>query len=267
MRLYYRELGEGEPLVILHGLYGSSDNWMSIGRELSSKYRVILVDQRNHGQSPHHNSHTYSDLALDLHDLFDLLQLREAIIIGHSMGGKVAMLFAAQYPNMVKALIVVDILPYSYREDVDVGYTQEHEHRKILAALQQVNPHNVKSRQELDDNLSIFIPNLTLRQFILKSIKRTTEGNFEWRINVDVLSKSISRLMESVLSDKVNPIQIPTLFVKGQNSNYITLNGEKLLPQNFSNYQLVVISNAGHWLHAENPQGFLSALNSFLDRQ
>jgi pimeloyl-ACP methyl ester carboxylesterase len=135
MRLYYRELGKGEPLVILHGLYGSSDNWMSIGRELSSKYRVILVDQRNHGQSPHNNSHTYSDLALDLLELFDLLHLGEAIIVGHSMGGKVAMLFAAQYPDKVKALVVVDILPYSYREENGFGNTQEHEHRKILAAL------------------------------------------------------------------------------------------------------------------------------------
>lgn len=263
MKLFYRELGEGDPLIILHGLYGSSDNWMSIGRELSSSFKVFLVDQRNHGRSPHSTSHTYADLANDLHELLGDLGITKARLIGHSMGGKTAMLFAALYPEKVESLIIVDILPFSSASNDN--FNQLLVHRNILSSLLMLHPESVSSREELDKALSKSISDFAVRQFLLKSLKRNDQGTFSWIINVQSLSDSIIDLMGPVLPiDKFTKIEVPTLFVKGERSNYMYNSGVSSLKDYFSNYDLVEVPNAGHWLHSENQEAFLNYLRSFL---
>jgi esterase len=265
MKLFYRELGNGDPIVILHGLYGSSDNWMSIGRELSNNYRVILVDQRNHGRSPHSTTHAYADLAQDLFELFNELSIPKATVIGHSMGGKVAMLFAKLYPQLLKALVVVDILPSSYRSGESLGFNQEKVHRSILTSLSQLKPEIAKSREEIDATLAKNIPDKMVRQFLLKSLKRNERGGFSWILNVEGLIQNIEALMDPVnIAEGDEQIDIPTQFIKGEKSDYINKQGEQLLEVIFSNYKVDSVPNAGHWLHAENPNGFMQVLNSFL---
>lgn len=265
MKLFYRELGEGSPLVILHGLYGSSDNWMSIGRELSKNYRVILVDQRNHGRSPHSSSHSYYDLAEDLLELFNHLNLQQSILIGHSMGGKTAMLFTALNPVMISKLVVADILPFSSASNMN--FDQLKMHRSILSSLLMLHPENATSREELDKALSISITDSAVRQFLMKSLKRNDRGTFSWVINVQSLSDNISELMDSVLPfDGFSKVDVPTLFIKGERSNYMHSKGMQDLKDFFTNYSVVEVANAGHWLHAENPSAFLNFLVSFLVR-
>ena len=265
MQLYYREIGTGTPLVILHGLYGSSDNWITIGRELSSKYRVILVDQRNHGQSPHSPSHSYNHLAEDLLELLQSLGLSKIILMGHSMGGKTAMLFASRFPEMISKLIVVDISPASYSNSKDFT-SQERVHQQIITSLLSLNIEALTSRQQADELLAKMIPDLRVRQFLLKNLKRESDGKFVWMLNLDSISQNLYQLMDSIFVGMDNvKIQIPTLFIKGEKSPYITPNHEDVIKNHFENYQLVSIPNAGHWVHAEQPVQFLEAVNQFLD--
>jgi esterase len=264
MKLYSKVFGQGQPLVVLHGLYGSSDNWMSIGRELSNSFRVILVDQRNHGRSPHSPNHSYDDLAGDLLELLMSKDVVNPIIIGHSMGGKVAINFARTYPNMVKALIVLDILPFSYRSIEELLFTQEQQHAKIISSLLMLRLEDANSREELDESLSIQIPDKSVRQFLLKGIKRDKNGQFVWQLNLEALSNNLANMMDTVLPESfAESINVPTLFLKGENSNYISPKGEGMLKNFFSNYNAVSIPNAGHWLHAENPQAVLTEIMRF----
>lgn len=265
MELFFRELGEGFPVVILHGLYGSSDNWMSIGRELASSYRVMMIDQRNHGQSPHSPNHSYDDLASDLAEFFEQKRLNKAIVVGHSMGGKVAMQFASLHQQRVEALVVADILPWSYSNLANTNLGQEHQHAKILSALMMLQPEFVSTRDELDNSLVTSIPSRAVRQFLLKNIKRDKDGKFHWQLNVEALSNNLQLLMGAVLPAGSNiSIEIPTLFLKGQMSNYVYPEGELMLADHFKNYSIVSIPNAGHWLHAENPKVFIAELSRFL---
>lgn len=267
MKLHARQLGSGEPLVILHGLYGSSDNWISVGRELSDRYKVILVDQRNHGRSPHSPSHTYKDLAEDLLELFDYEKLDSAIIIGHSMGGKVAMEFASKYPGRVKGLVVVDILPSSYSELTEEAMGQENQHAKILSSLLMLRLDLATSRDVLDESLSHHIADKRIRQFLLKSVRRADDGGFQWQLNVEALSQNLNSIMGSVPTSELGkPISIPTLFLKGEKSNYVYPQGEEQLKTLFSNYEVKSIRNAGHWVHAENPTELLSEIHLFINK-
>jgi pimeloyl-ACP methyl ester carboxylesterase len=266
MKLFNKRLGNGEPLVILHGLYGSSDNWMSVGRVLSQQYSVFLVDQRNHGRSPHSPSHTYKDLTDDLLELFDDEKVSEAIVVGHSMGGKVAMQFAANNPSRVKGLIVIDILPSSYRGLNQEGFGQENQHARILSSMLMLRLDLATSRDDLDSALSHQISHKPIRQFLLKSVKRNDEGKFVWQLNVEALSRNLDSLMGEVLPvGGSEPISVPTIFIKGALSNYVYPEGEEQLKRLFTNYSVKSIANAGHWVHAENPKDLLIAINNFID--
>ncbi len=267
MKLFFRQLGAGYPLVILHGLYGSSDNWISVGRALSDKYEVFLIDQRNHGQSPHSPSHTYEDLSQDLLQFLDDHNLEQPIIVGHSMGGKVAMQFASTYPHRVKGLVVVDILPSSYRKDLGVGLEQENQHAKILSSLLMLPIGSATSRDDLDTAFAQNIKDDRVRQFLLKSVKRSHTGGFQWQLNVEGLSQNLPALMNSVLPEGgQQPLHVPTLFLRGEKSPYVHTEGVKKISSWFENYQIKTIANAGHWVHAENPQDLMAELNRFANK-
>lgn len=267
MKLFFRQLGEGDPLIILHGLYGSSDNWMTVARHLSSNFKVVVVDQRNHGRSPHSPDHTYKLMVDDLVELFNDLSVDKATIIGHSMGGKVAMLFTALFQSRVNSLVVADILPTSYTDE-ELGFDQVKVHGKILSAMQMLNPESISSRDQLDEALSKSIKDFAVRQFLLKNFRRNEQGTFSWTINVDALSKNLNALLSEVLPfEGSSIIKTPTLFIKGQYSNYIHPKGEDELPKFFSNFDVVTVPSAGHWLHAENTEYFLRVLDEFFLKQ
>ena len=253
-KLYFRKMGSGRALVILHGLFGSSDNWLSIGKALSEEYEVFLVDQRNHGQSFHSNDHNYEVLAQDLLTFLEDQKLvsteTKPILIGHSMGGKTAMTFALGHPDMLEKLVVVDISPR--------GYNVHHD--SILDGLKSINLSDITTRKEADEALAKSVPELGVRQFLLKNLARSGKG-FEWKLNLSALEKNLERIVEEV---KGEPAGIPTLFMKGENSNYIRDTDKPLMSKLFPNSTVVTIHDAGHWVHAEQPEAFLETLKSFL---
>jgi len=266
VNLFYREFGTGDPLIILHGLYGSSDNWVSIAHALEAYYRVILVDQRNHGQSPHSNDHNYKLLSNDLKDFCDKLCLHKVILIGHSMGGKTAMQFAADYPERVKSLIVVDIAPWEHLDNLtSLGILNEH--KQIINALSTIPLNSLSTRNQADELLSKVVQQIHIRQFLLKNLKREIDGTFSWKLNLTAISNNIEYLMDGVAFDSTkDKSTIRTLFIKGEKSNYIPLDKADNLKLFFPNSELVVISDTGHWVHAEKPKEFLNAVLRFLKR-
>jgi len=252
MNLFHREVGEGSPIVILHGLFGSSDNWLSIAKVLSESHKVYAVDQRNHGQSPHDDTFNYEVMADDLKEFLVQHQIEKPIVIGHSMGGKVAMQFAVDNPEMLERLIVVDISPKSYPVH----------HDEILEGLCSLQLSELKSRGEADLLLSKYVSVIGTRQFLLKNLARTANG-FTWKINLQVIKDNIEivghSLPEGTCFDK------PTLFINGRNSNYIKEGDAPLIYQHFPSAELMTIDNAGHWVHAEQPVEFLRLVKNFVD--
>ncbi|MEQ8925211.1 MAG: alpha/beta fold hydrolase [Fulvivirga sp.] len=253
MELFYREMGEGQPLIILQGLFGSSDNWLSIAKILAEDYHVYSVDQRNHGQSPHSDVFDYPTMADDLSDFIDQHSIKNPIILGHSMGGKVAMQYAVNYPNEWQKLIVVDIAPKSYPVH----------HDGILEGLNNLNLNELGSRGDADTQLSEYVPELGVRQFLLKNLNRDSNG-FSWKINLPVLTKNIEIIgagLNGSLADSK-----PVLFINGEKSGYIKESDFALIDETFPGSKLVTIKGAGHWVHAEKPEEFIETLNAFLNQ-
>ncbi len=266
VELFYREYGSsGDTLVIIHGLYGSSDNWVSMARQLASDYHVFVVDQRNHGRSPHTNEHNYSGMVADLHQFFLSHNIDRANLLGHSMGGKTAMLFALQHPKMVQKLIVADISPRAYSTATNYGEITNN-HQLIVSALEELDPYNAKSRTELEQQLAQKIPAATLRHFLLKNIERHHDGHFFWRLNLPVISQSMPEIMDgfSGLPDDTST-ETDTIFVKGEMSPYIREEDLLTIRKHFKGAQLVTIPKAGHWLHAEQPGLFYKTIHYFLE--
>lgn len=245
--------GKGKPLLILHGYLGMSDNWKSLGNLFSEKYEVHLIDQRNHGRSFHTYEFDYELLVADLLLYIKHYNLEKVNLLGHSMGGKVAMLFAAKYPQMVEKLIVADIGPKYY----------EPHHQEILAALNEVNFTIHNSRKKVEDVLRIYINNEGIIQFLLKNVYWKSKGELAFRFNLISLTQNNSEVGEALPSFTI--FEGDTLFLKGENSNYIVENDLHLIEAHFPNYKLLTISNAGHWLHAENPEAFYKAVVDFLN--
>jgi len=252
-KLFFRKLGQGKPLIILHGLFGASDNWLTIGKSLSEHFEVYLVDQRNHGQSFHDHEHNFDVMAEDLANFIKENSITQPIVLGHSMGGKVAMNYALSHPGKVEKLIVVDISPRGYKVH----------HDKILEGLKSIDLGSLESRKEADDQLAKYVPNVGERQFLLKSLSRTGDG-FEWKINVAAIDNNIG-LIVGEIDGEPNPV--PTLFIDGENSNYIRDIDLPIIKKLFPDSQVVTIKNAGHWVHAEQPEAFLETLMAFLSKQ
>ena len=261
--LHFRKSGHGEPLIILHGLYGSSDNWISIARKLEDQCTVFIPDLRNHGQSPHTSTHTYQDMVDDLYKFCNDHHISKATILGHSMGGKLAMMFAAEYPELVKGLIVADIAPKNYNSE-NKQFKTVLQHELILGLMEELNLVAVTSRKEIDYFLSEKLKESTLRQFLIKNIHRNKEGYFEWKINVPVLKHALNSITSEVNSDWFTDRQpilsYPVTFIRGLSSDYISdqdfINIRKIYPE----ARLISIPDAGHWLHAEQPEKFVAAV-------
>nr|AWD93592.1 putative esterase [uncultured bacterium] len=260
LELFFRKKGEsGEPLIILHGLYGSGDNWISIANELKDYFQVYLIDQRNHGRSPHADDMSYESMAEDLHEFIKSQNLESVNIIGHSMGGKTAMWFTAAHPDKVKKLIVADIAPGKY----DTTSPNVKTHKKIIAALKSIDPSEAKTRKEIETQLSRYIDNVQLRMFLLKNIERKEDGCYRWKINIDSIEKNIINIMSGITGIDI-PVHVPALFLKGELSDYITDKDIPLIKEIFPDAKLVTIPGAGHWLHAQQPKIFIQKTLEFL---
>ena len=244
--------GEGIPLLILHGYFGMSDNWKSLGNQFSEDYQVHLIDQRNHGRSFHEDDFNYEVLVEDLYNYIQFHQLERVDIIGHSMGGKTAMLFAVTYPDLVEKLIVVDISPRQY---------QPH-HNAILAGLNSIDFSIQNTRTLVDKKLTELIPEFGVRQFLLKNVFWKEKGQLAYRFNLESLTDNNPEVGEALPPFTV--FEKETLFLKGDKSNYITENEEPIIDAHFPNSKIVEIKNAGHWLHAENPKQFYNEVCGFL---
>jgi esterase len=269
MELFFRQLGSGEPIIILHGLYGSADNWHSIGKELATDHAVYLVDQRNHGNSPHHPNHNYDLLSDDLYEFVARHKLNKSIIIGHSMGGKTVLAFGIKYPELVKKMIVVDISPMGY--NMSENSKEASAHKCIVRSLQQININSITSREEADKQLLQSLSSKPVRQFLLKNLKRDADGKFRWLFNLQALVENLPQIFSGIIreneTDSRSMPKFPLLFIKGALSPYIRSEDEQAIQQYFPWAKLIVIPGAGHWVHAEQPLAFLDAIRGFVQNK
>ncbi len=261
MKLNYKELGDpkSQPLLILHGVFGSLDNWLTLGREFSETYRVFLIDQRNHGRSPHDAKMNYAILAEDLHNFAEEHKLKNPLLIGHSMGGKVAMQYALTYPDTFQKMVIVDISPRKY----NVSH-----HEAILNGLKAIDVQKLESRNEADETLGQYIDEEGVRMFLLKNLARTKDG-FEWKMNLPVLEKSILKIGGAVTKNKsidsaVDYNEKPVLFINGGQSRYIQEKDIPTITKYFPNAHIHTIHDAGHWVHAQSPKEFFETVTNFL---
>lgn len=253
MDLHANVLGEGTPFIILHGFLGMGDNWKTLGKKFSETgFEVHMIDQRNHGKSFHSDAFDYELLVEDLKQYCDKLQLKNIVLLGHSMGGKTAMLFASTYPELVSKLLVADISPRYYPIH----------HDTILEGLSSLNFSELKSRSEADEQLSRYVSDFGTRQFLLKNLYWVEKGTLALRMNIDALKKHVGEVGEALpMHAKFDGA---TLFLRGDKSEYIAQQDETLIKNHFPEAQIVTISNAGHWLHAENPEDFYNAVIAFV---
>ena len=247
-------LGEGKPFIILHGFLGMSDNWKTLGNHFSEAgFQVHLVDQRNHGRSFHSALFNYDALVEDLKNYCEASKLEDIVLLGHSMGGKTAMLFATEYPELVSKLIIADISPRFYPIH----------HDAILEGLSSLNFEELKSRGAADKVLANYVSEPGTRQFLLKNLYWIEKGKLALRINLEALKENVSEVGEALpMHAKFDK---DTLFLRGDKSEYIALHDETLIKRHFPLANITTIANAGHWLHAENPEDFYKAVIDFVN--
>ncbi len=255
MELNYKSFGSGPALIILHGLFGSLDNWQTLGKEFAGHFSVFIVDQRNHGRSPHSDDpFTYPRLAEDLFEFMDGQGIYEAHLLGHSMGGKTVMQFAAMHEDMIDKLVVADM-----------GIKQSTRHHDlVLDTLANFPFERIKSRKEADEWMTGRISDFGVRQFLLKNLVRDASSpqEYRWKFNFEVLNRDYENILAKVDADY--PIQCPTLFIRGGESGYVKDEDFSDIKLLFPNAELDTVQGAGHWLHAEKPVDFFNKVNAFL---
>lgn len=254
MKLAYREFGEGQPLIILHGLFGQSDNWNSLAKRFADKgFRVFAIDQRNHGLSPHDEVWNYKAMAEDLNEFIQTHQLQNVILLGHSMGGKTVMFFEYLFPSTAQKLIIADIAPRAYKPH----------HDDVLKALNAVDFTDINTRKDAEAILNQYISDFGTKQFLLKNIywKEDESKQMDWRFNLKTITNEYNNVGVSVPDFTTTT---KTLFIRGQKSDYITESDEYDISQRFLNHQLKTISNSGHWVHAEQPEAFFNCVIDFI---
>ena len=255
MKLYHRVFGEGDsPVVLLHGVFGSSVNWQPIARALATAHRVVTVDLRNHGRSPHAPAMTYADMVADLLELFRDLELERPHVLGHSMGGKVAMALALEHGHAVDRLVVADMAPAAntFRPSA------------ILAALRDLDLEALNSRSDADAELAKAIPERRIRAFLLQNLVRDDDG-FHWRINLDALDRHGRELADFPSPYRDATFEGPTLFLRGEHSDYVLPDHQEVIRHLFPAARIHTLKDTGHWLHAEAPERFATVVRDFLD--
>lgn len=254
MNLAFEVVGKGHPLIILHGLLGSADNWRSISGRLGAHYRVFAVDLRNHGRSPHSDIFDYDVMAADLREFMEQQSLRSIALLGHSMGGKVAMKFAIEYSEQIDRLIIVDIGPKPY----------EPSKRYLLEALLSLDLTRYKSFANVDAALVPEVSNESLRKFLLKNIARDENGRLRWKVHLEVIYRNYDKLARGITAERT--FDKPTLFIRGSRSNYIIDDDMPLSRQIFPQADIATLPEAGHWVHVDTPEEFLQAVLKFLNK-
>lgn len=254
MTLAYRAFGQGQPLIILHGLFGQSDNWNTLAKRFGEQgFHVFTPDQRNHGLSPHSEVWTYEAMAGDLKEFIDVHGLQKPVVLGHSMGGKTAMFFDLLYPGVADKLIVADMSPRAYPAH----------HDDVLTALNSVDFSEMNTRKDVEAKLNAYITDVGTKQFLLKNIywKESADKQMDWRFNLKTITAEYDHVLEAVPggSSITN-----TLFIKGERSDYITDADLPLIAARFPHYRLVTIPNAAHWVHAEQPEAFYKVVMDFI---
>ena len=252
MELNYKSFGEGYPIIILHGLFGTLDNWQTIAKKLAEHYSVYIIDQRNHGRSPHDETFDYVAMADDLQAFMESQWIYEAHIIGHSMGGKTAMQFALTYPDLVNQLVVVDIAPKAY----------EGGHQTIFEALLSLDVPTLTSRKQADAALMDKIPDFGVRQFLLKNLTNDKKGGYKWKMNLPVIHQNYEQILAAIESEET--FDNPTLFIRGGASNYIQDDDLPRIKTFFPKADLATVSDVGHWVHAAAPKELLKLVTNFL---
>lgn len=256
--LHYRRLGPAgaTPVVILHGLFGSSDNLGSIARELAEPtepdvpaYDVVVVDLRDHGRSPHTATTSYPAMAGDVHALVEQLGLKEIVLVGHSMGGKAAMLFAQRWPERLKHLVVIDISPKEHANN------QEY----IVSALRTADLAPGRTRKEVEARIAQQIKEPGVVQFLLKSLYWKSEDQLAWRMNVDLLAREMDKILAAIGPETV---RVPTTFVRGGQSDYIVREDLPAIKEQFPNSKVETIPFAGHWVHAQAPDEVVAIIRN-----
>jgi len=255
MQLFYRTYGKGKPFIILHGLFGISDNWVSFAKKIADLgYQVFVLDQRNHGQSAHSPNFNYLALVDDLFEFIDEHELEDAVILGHSMGGKVAMRFALENPDYLSKLIVVDI---SLRQ-----YPPRDYHLKVIRAMKKVDFSTVKNRKEVEVILAEDIESKRIRQFIMKNLYRKEKNELSWRMCLDAIANNLDEMFDGIEPEK--PLNKPTLIIRGGKSDYVLDSDLLPLKNAFPQAEIQTIANATHWVHAEEPEVFFEDVEGFL---
>lgn len=256
MKLHYKQFGQGHPLIILHGLFGSLDNWQTLARQFAGFFSVYIIDQRNHGQSDHAQEWNYEVMSADLKQFFDDHHIQKASLLGHSMGGKTAMNFALKYPERLDKLIVADISPKTYTPH----------HQKIIDAMLAVNFNLITGRNQAEAILNQHISDFATRQFILKNLywKDLENKKLAWRFNLSAIAENITEVNKGLPEDAY--CDIPSLFIRGSKSDYILDEDIELIASVFQDVRVETIADAGHWLHAEQPVKFKESVLNFLLR-
>lgn len=272
MELYFKKYGTaGQPFIILHGLYGSQDNWLRIAKELAPHFSVYTVDQRNHGRSPHNMHHCYLSMRDDLREFIVKHHIENPIILGHSMGGKTAMMYALTFPGKIDKLIVVDIAPRSYTSFSEYD-SHVLLHQSIIQAMLGFDFTRIVSREAADEELGKTIKDQNVRSFLLKNLKRNKSrcigksNCYRWQLNIQAISDNIDKIVngfDEIVRNGIRQCRKPTLFIKGENSNYILDSDTDAIKKLFPEAEIQQIQAATHWLHVEKPEAFLQTVKQF----
>lgn len=252
MKLHFRTLGEGKPLIILHGVFGSSDNWQTLGKYFAQYFKVFMVDLRNHGNSPHSDVFTYEAIDEDLIEFMNDHNIHKPHILGHSLGGKVAMHLTTRNPDLIDKMIVIDIAPKYYPPH----------HQDVFRAFRAVDLNSIRSRKEASDQMETVELEFGVRQFIMKNLTRNSDGGFYWKVNIDAIERANDKIGGGF--GKSGSFVNPTLFIAGGNSEYILAEDHEKINRLFPNSQIETIAGAGHWVHAEKPEELKSMVMEFL---
>jgi esterase len=253
VKLIHKIYGTGQPVIIMHGLFGMGDNWRTIARMLEDQCQSIVVDMRNHGRSPHDPEMNFQVMADDILELMDDLGLDQATLLGHSMGGKVAMHIALHHPDRISRLIVADIAPKLYPPH----------HTAVIEAISSIDFNSMQDRSDIENTMAAYLGNdQSTIQFLMKNISRDAEGRLEWKANMPVIISAYQHLMETI--GETGTFPGPTLFIRGQKSRYIQDEDLPMIAELFPHYRLETIPGAGHWVHADAPTAFAEAVSRFL---